>query len=331
MTIVQVHTRKARDSKFTKNLNAQDDRGFTSLHRLVMTGNDRRDIGFLQSLLERGADPGIRDYKSLTALDRACSLGRIRMMETLVQWGRGREGVSLLRSHSTVSGRTPLHFANESLKFKHAVPLLLKSGADINAPSKHRGRTVLHETVVRHSPDADENKTADHVKWLVTVCGADLEVVDYHGWTALHYAAFMGHMNLVATLLELGANPSARDAKGRTPLHVTASKVCLPRFDEDITIVLEPTKDDKAKDLGLHACVVDHSPTGTNDSSKTASSSDVSDIVRLLLQHGASAWDVDQSGQLTFFLMAQANELPATFSLVQAAALEGLFGERHQS
>ena len=40
------------------------------------------------------------------------------------------------------------------------------------------------------------------------------------GWTALHYAAGYGFFELVALLIEKGADLNARDDAGKTPLQV---------------------------------------------------------------------------------------------------------------
>ena len=44
------------------------------------------------------------------------------------------------------------------------------------------------------------------------------------GCTALHFAAFEGHTDLVRLLLQHDANVSVRDNNGRTALHFTAAK-----------------------------------------------------------------------------------------------------------
>ncbi len=44
------------------------------------------------------------------------------------------------------------------------------------------------------------------------------------GWTALHWAAFTGHANVVAALLKKGANANAVDTFGYTPLHFAMNR-----------------------------------------------------------------------------------------------------------
>ena len=49
--------------------------------------------------------------------------------------------------------------------------------------------------------------------------GADLDAQDEDGETALHYAAYAGQSEAIRMLLG-GADPSATDASGRTPLQI---------------------------------------------------------------------------------------------------------------
>ncbi len=64
------------------------------------------------------------------------------------------------------------------------------------------------------------------------------------GRTPLHWAASGGHTRLVARLLELGADPNARDRFGCTPLHLAAE---LARADA-LSLLLDAGAD-------LHACL----------------------------------------------------------------------------
>ncbi len=54
--------------------------------------------------------------------------------------------------------------------------------------------------------------------------GGSASAVDAKGGTALHWAAASGNADVVATLLEAGADPTVEDGKGRTPVDVAMSK-----------------------------------------------------------------------------------------------------------
>ncbi len=54
------------------------------------------------------------------------------------------------------------------------------------------------------------------VKFLVEDCGADVDIRDANGYTALHHAASRGDNDLVLYLVEKGADVKARSRKGQT-------------------------------------------------------------------------------------------------------------------
>ena len=57
---------------------------------------------------------------------------------------------------------------------------------------------------------------------LLLSSGADVNVKDRDGWTALHWAAQNGHSAVVQLLLEKGADINAKDQDGRTALYWAA-------------------------------------------------------------------------------------------------------------
>ena len=277
-------------------LNTQDERGYSCLHWLVLTGNDRP----LCNVLKLGADPTLRDAQSLTALDRACKLGRHHMVQTLVE-----ACPALLYTRRETDGRGPLHFANESTQASDMVTLLLELGADVNARS-HLGRSILHESILRGS-------NAEHVSYIIAY-GADIHARDVNGWTPLHYAAYLGQVKMVEDLLYHGADPQARDANGRTPLHYTASKVTLPQWDQDTATAMTG---------GVESS---QAQKETTEWSRKFGRRTPSEIVRILLAHGATTWVEDNNRDLTFSFAARVGEVDVTYEILQVAVMEGLFG-----
>jgi len=56
----------------------------------------------------------------------------------------------------------------------------------------------------------------DCIETLVTLCGAEMDVIDSNGCTALFYAVTLGHADSTQLLLSFGAEPNRQDRKGRT-------------------------------------------------------------------------------------------------------------------
>ena len=57
---------------------------------------------------------------------------------------------------------------------------------------------------------------SDCVETLVALCGADVDLTDSSGCTALFYGVSLGHADCAQLLLNYGANPNHQDHKGRT-------------------------------------------------------------------------------------------------------------------
>ncbi len=89
---------------------------------------------------------------------------------------------------------TPLHHA---VTYPHPdiVKMLLDAGADVHAAAKGRfGYTPLHVAV-----------TKENIQLLLRA-GADLEAKSHNDETPLYAAAYAGHLEAVAALLDAGAN-----------------------------------------------------------------------------------------------------------------------------
>lgn len=59
---------------------------------------------------------------------------------------------------------------------------------------------------------------------LLLARGADVNLADMFGYTALHEACSFGHLAIVRLLLNHKANPNAATKLGETPLHSSCSK-----------------------------------------------------------------------------------------------------------
>jgi len=112
----------------------------------------------------------------------------------------------LINSYSN-DGFTPLGLACYFGHEESARYLLLK-GAEVNACS-----TNGYHVYPLHSAVASNN--SDIAKILIEA-GADVNVAQVSGITALHSAAHHGNIELIILLLEAGANVNAKTEDGRT-------------------------------------------------------------------------------------------------------------------
>ncbi|XP_053993865.1 serine/threonine-protein phosphatase 6 regulatory ankyrin repeat subunit B-like [Hylaeus volcanicus] len=112
----------------------------------------------------------------------------------------------------------PLHYTT-GLKGDLGITLLslfLKFGADINQRDKNFCTPLMLTSQL--------GRTA-FTEFLLTQ-GARVDLVDYKGYTALHYACAEGHVETAARLLLFGANPNALGAprlQWETPLEISVN------------------------------------------------------------------------------------------------------------
>ena len=115
-------------------------------------------------------------------------------------------------------GRTPLHQAARNGAVKTAA-LLISKGADVNAVLHDKSLaedlfTPLHIVIGEPWDDTDRIQMID----LLVKNGANINAKAHFEETPLHLAAFLGTPAIVQELLVKGANPSARNSDGKTPL-----------------------------------------------------------------------------------------------------------------
>jgi RNA polymerase sigma factor (sigma-70 family) len=179
-------------------LAARDPLGNTALILAVNSGNNE----IAEMLLNSGVRPGLHE---------AAAIGKTQFVAELV---RGNK--ALVDTYSP-EGFTALALAAH---FGHSetAAFLIEEGADVNAVSRHQMRvTPLHATLFGRQIETAR---------LLVEHGADVRIRrggkgwPRCGWTALHYVAGFGFVDLVEPLLSRGAEIDARDDEGKTPLEV---------------------------------------------------------------------------------------------------------------
>lgn len=163
-------------------------------------------IDVAELLMRRGADTDVRDAEGRPLLYLLALEGRLEMATLLLEKG----GVPL--ESRDAEGRTALHVACWQ-GYVEMVNLLLNHSANPNAQDSE-GRPPLHS--VAWTGHAQVGRR------LLEVPGLNIDLCCNQRATALSIAAQEGHVNIVAMLLEKGANPEHADKYNRTPMKVAA-------------------------------------------------------------------------------------------------------------
>jgi len=169
------------------------------------------DIKEVQRLLDEGADFRRLDGDHRSAL--TCVLTKPKFGEINVEMLR-----LLLKAGADPNqrlgrrGSTPtFRYFTSRYQSEEATQMLLEAGADVTVRLPHENRTILHESGFPDNPVL--------INILIRE-GLSVDDVDERGNTPLHRAVSSRKPNNVRHLLELGADPHARNARGETPVDI---------------------------------------------------------------------------------------------------------------
>jgi ankyrin repeat protein len=193
--------------------------GVTPLTLAATSGN----ASLTEALLKAGADPNVAVGEGETILMTAARTGNVGTIKALVTHGAD------VNAAEQWQGQTPLVFA-ATQNHADAVRLLVELGADVNIRSKRlefpdfvfktAGMIYAVQPVGSWTPlmYAARDGAIDAVRALAD-SGADLNLVDPDGTTALTLAIINGHFDTAVALLEKGADPNVADRNGMTALY----------------------------------------------------------------------------------------------------------------
>jgi ankyrin repeat protein len=199
--------------------NAANRYGVTPLTLAATKGN----AVLVEALLEAGANPNVTVGEGETILMTAARTGSVETIKALVAHGAD------VNAAEQWQGQTALMYAAME-NHAGAVKLLVELGANVNARSKRlefpdfvfktAGMIYAVQPVGSWTPlmYAARDGAIDAVRALAA-SGADLNLVDPDGPTALTLAIINGHFDTAVVLLEKGANPNVADKTGMTPLY----------------------------------------------------------------------------------------------------------------
>jgi uncharacterized protein len=142
---------------------------------------------------------------NMTALQMAASSGSPEMVRAALLEKTD------VNAKTSPNGFTPLHLCvsgTDSSDRQEIIKLLLDAGADLEAKT-HAGVTPLMLAGMRGKPLCAATMIS---------CGANVHETECNNATALHAAAYNGHIEIARLLLQAGANPQHADKMGNTPV-----------------------------------------------------------------------------------------------------------------
>jgi ankyrin repeat protein len=200
-------------------VNAANRYGVTPLTLAATNGNG----AIAEALLKAGANPNVTVGEGETILMTAARAGNVATIKALVAHGAD------VNAAEQWQGQTALVYAAVE-NHADAVKVLVELGANVNVRSKKlefpdfvfktAGMIYAVQPVGSWTPlmYAARDGAIDAVRALAAG-GADLNLVDPEGTTALTLAIINGHFDTAVALLEKGADPNVPDKNGMTALY----------------------------------------------------------------------------------------------------------------
>eukprot|EP00062_Callorhinchus_milii_P006623 gi/632947759/ref/XP_007889211.1/ PREDICTED: ankyrin repeat domain-containing protein 16 [Callorhinchus milii] len=235
----------------------------------LMMACARRNLEVIRDLIESGANPGLKNKDGWNSFHVACREGDPAIVRYLLEVSPGvwdtRSKISRTPLHTAAlhgclevveillrrcqyvpdardsCGVTPFMDAMQNGHIDTAKLLLEKHKANVAVADK-LGALSLHRASV----------TAQDVALCFLVRGQGVDVnqrATSMELTAVHYAAKEGHAGTIQTLLVLGADVHAKDAKGRSALHMA----CAGQHSECVRVLTEAGLDDSPDNSGTLA------------------------------------------------------------------------------
>jgi ankyrin repeat protein len=187
------------------NIDIKDEFGCTPLHWAVAANSQE----VTDYLLDKGADPNIRDGRGLTPVMTASD---VSMLKRLIPKGAD------IQSNDR-SGQTKLHMVCASGN-KDAAELLIRNGAEINARANDGATPLFYAAISGH---------VDIVKLLISKA-ADINIPTQTGKTPIAMAKVRGHTEVVNILRQHGARETLHGSAASANALLCKGPTLMPRI-----------------------------------------------------------------------------------------------------
>lgn len=265
-----------------------------SLHEAAAVG----DLEQVKSLILGGAKVNLRERAMWIPLHRAVTNGQRDIVKFLLTNGAD------VNVRNSWPGGTPLHYAAEK-GHEEIAGLLIDYGADVNAESAFDDRaTPLQYAAFTDRKDiiklllekgaviyniqlaaymGDLAKLDDFIQE-----GVDINALDTHGYTPLHYAAQNGQKETAKLLIAKGADVNVKSWSEQTPLGTAVRGIHKDIIELLISHGADIDAKDKSGRIALYIAVMG----GRND------------VAELLISKGADVNNSNSNGQTPLHLSA---------------------------
>ncbi|XP_060076061.1 uncharacterized protein LOC132555716 [Ylistrum balloti] len=251
-------------------LMAKDNTDRQAIHYAGMAGS----LECVQFLQQEGIRLNVADRLDKTVLHYASTFHCPSLITYLVSNGTDIHCPDCI-------GTSPLHLACKT-NLAENVEILLRNGAD---PDKEDASMCLplHAACKGGGPERAGSDSVRCVELLLRTI-SDVNAVDNHGRTALHYACTFARdrrIGCVTLLLSKGANPSITDDYGHQPVFYACESGNLKCLQELVKHGID------VNHRGLHGKQPIHYACGRGNT----------DVVKMLVTKGASITSVDSKGK----------------------------------
>jgi ankyrin repeat protein len=178
---------------------------------MAVTHNRRKTA---QLLLALGLDVNVADNKSITPLIAAAYNGNLRILDMLLDAGADSTIVD-------TSGKSAIVYAT-GRGYLEIVRRLLEHSDKIDANTRYGNDLTALMWAAGHGNDVPALDGLAVVEYLLAK-GANPDLTDNRGRSAIHIAAERGHTAIVERLLQQGAVADAEDRNGITPLSLASN------------------------------------------------------------------------------------------------------------